>query len=167
MKRETVLEIEFQPIFDKWGWRVIKQNEEILKRDVFEDKNIGVYSSAHPYYNYSECILDIRGYDRESDNLINICTDEEKIEIEIKVRNINEKYGIKKRWRAKKDNEYYYIDTKGEIVKDYEDDYPIDEDLYNFGNYFETEEEAEKYKERIEELLTRRELDKKNVVKRK
>ena len=31
MEKETVLEIEFQPVFDKWAWRITKQNDEILK----------------------------------------------------------------------------------------------------------------------------------------
>ena len=28
MEKENVLEIEFQPVFDKWAWRVTKQNEK-------------------------------------------------------------------------------------------------------------------------------------------
>ena len=48
MEKETVLEIEFQTIFDKWGWRVIKQNEVILKRGVFRDSDIDVVSCSFP-----------------------------------------------------------------------------------------------------------------------
>lgn len=52
-----------------------------------------------------------------------------------------------KRWRAKKDGLYYFINF---ITKDWffsdetKDDYdPIDNDNYNSGNYFRTEVEAE------------------------
>lgn len=38
MGKKTVLEIEFQPVFDKWAWRITKQNEEILIRNEFIDK---------------------------------------------------------------------------------------------------------------------------------
>ena len=89
MTKETVLEIEFQPVFDMWAFRITKQNEDILQRSTFEDKNIGVSSLSYPEYNYFDCILNIRGYDKEKDNLINICTENEKREIEVKVRNIN------------------------------------------------------------------------------
>lgn len=36
MEKETVLEIEFIPVWDKWAWKVTKQNEELLKS---EEKN--------------------------------------------------------------------------------------------------------------------------------
>ena len=97
MEKETVLEIEFQPVFDKWAWKITKQNEEVLKRGTFEDKGIGVYSYNYRSYNYYNCTLDIRGNNKDKDNLINLCTEDEKREIEIKVRNINEKYGVLKR----------------------------------------------------------------------
>ena len=28
MEKENVLEIEFIPVWDKWAWRITKQNEE-------------------------------------------------------------------------------------------------------------------------------------------
>jgi hypothetical protein F3_00887 len=46
MEKETVLEIEFQPVFDKWAWRIIKQNEEVLKRDDFIDEKIEAMSGG-------------------------------------------------------------------------------------------------------------------------
>lgn len=62
MEKETVLEIEFQPVFDKWAWRVVKQNEEVLKRGVFDDIHIGVYSTNIPSYNYYNCTLEDNEY---------------------------------------------------------------------------------------------------------
>lgn len=31
MEKETVLEIEFMPVWDKWAWKITKQNEEAEK----------------------------------------------------------------------------------------------------------------------------------------
>lgn len=159
MEKENVLEIEFQPIFDKWGWRVIKQNEVILKRGVFRDSDIDVVSCSFPNYYEFTGVLYIRGDDKEKDNLVNICTEETKRKIEIKVRNINEKYGVKKRWRAEKGGQYFYIDTFGEISSDTEYDLSEDSESYEFGNYFRTIAEAEKYRDRIKEILLNRETE--------
>lgn len=147
MEKEKVLEIEFMPVWDKWAWRIIKQNEEILKRGIFEDKNIGVYSNNYPEYSYSECILNIRGNVKEKDNLINLCTAEEKVLIEEKVKAINEKYGLKKRWRAKYGYIYYYIDNVFEINTFVETFSGIDNKMYEALNYFKTKEEAKEYAE--------------------
>lgn len=159
MEKETVLEIEFQTIFDKWGWRVIKQNEVILKRGVFRDSDIDVVSCSFPNYYEFTGVLYIRGDDEEKDNLVNICTEETKRKIEIKVRNINEKYGIKKRWRAEKEGFYYFIDTKGNVAKEEETNSFTDDKLYEYGNYFQTYEEASKYRYKIKKMLTNRELE--------
>nr|DAR69329.1 MAG TPA: hypothetical protein [Caudoviricetes sp.] len=147
MEKETVLEIEFQPVFDKWAWRITKQNEEILKKGTFEDKNIGVYSVNFPCYNYYNCTLGIRGNNENKDNLINLCTEDEKREIEIKVRNINEKYGIPKRWRAGKGEVYYLMYLDFRVIKEEEDYAKTDTARYNFGNYFKTKNEALEYAE--------------------
>ena len=64
-----------------------------------------------------------------------------------KVKAINEKYGIKKRWRAKTGEEYFYIDDYCKISIDKDRDYSEDEARYCFGNYFKAKEEAEKYAE--------------------
>jgi hypothetical protein F3_00887 len=147
MEKETVLEIAFMPIWDKWAWKIIKQNEDILKRGTFEDKGIGVSSISYPNYSYPECILNIRGYDKEKDNLINLCTEDEKREIEVKVRNINEKYGFSKRWRAEHGGVYYCINEPFGITW-YIDGYTdASNKKYENGNYFKTEAEALGYAE--------------------
>ena len=64
-----------------------------------------------------------------------------------KVKAINEKYGIKKRWRAKMEGEYFYIDDYCKISIDKDRGYSEDEARYRFGNYFETKEEALEYAE--------------------
>ena len=50
MEKEKVLEIEFQPVWDKWAWKVTKQNEEILKRNEFIDKELNVESFHSPEF---------------------------------------------------------------------------------------------------------------------
>lgn len=147
MEKETVLEIEFQPVFDKWAWKITKQNEEVLKRGTFEDKGIGVYSYNYPSYNYYNCTLDIRGNNKDKDNLINLCTEDEKREIEIKVRNINEKYGVLKRWRAGNEESYYLIHTDFSVERDKEYYTVTDNKRYEFGNYLKSREEALEYAE--------------------
>ena len=101
MEKETVLEIAFMPVWDKWAWRIIKQNEDILRRGKFKDDDISVRSIYFSDFKEDEEILFIKGISKNMDDKINLCTIEEKLIIERKVKAINEKYGIKKRWRGK------------------------------------------------------------------
>jgi len=148
MEKETVLEIEFQPVWDKWAWRITKQNEEVLARDIFLDKKIGVMSDGgSPDFAKDTNYLFIRGFSKKEDNKINMCTTEEKALIEEKVKAINEKYGITKRWRAEDGNYYYHVDDEFIIQKEVEDYMILDNNRYNIGNYFRTKEEALEYAE--------------------
>lgn len=54
----------------------------------------------------------------------------------------------KKQWRAKVGEKYYHVDAQGDIEWDFEENHSIDNYLYTTGNYFQTKEEAEAYKER-------------------
>ena len=54
-----------------------------------------------------------------------------------------------KRWRAEKDDEYYFINTGGGINCDIEQVVALDDSRYNIGNYFQTAEEAEFEIERL------------------
>lgn len=147
MEKETVLEIEFQPVFDKWAWRITKQNEEILKRGEFKDSKINIRSIYFSDFKEDEEILFIKGISKHMDDKINICTTEEKEIIERKVKAINEKYGIKKRWRANFGGEYCFIDDNFSIKWDRDKEYFVDNRKYENGNYFQTTEEAEEYAE--------------------
>lgn len=149
MEKETVLEIEFQPVFDKWAWKITKQNVDILKRGIFIDVNTKVNSTFRPEFDTNKEILYIKGIDELRDNKINICTSEEKALIEEKVKSINEKYGIPKRWRANFGGEYCFIDDNFSIKWDRDKEYFVDNRKYENGNYFETKTEAEKYAEYI------------------
>lgn len=148
MEKEKVLEIAFMPIWDKWAWKIIKQNEEVLVRDAFLDKKIGVMSDGgSPDFVKDTNYLFIRGFSKTEDSKINICTIEEKLIIERKVKAINEKYGISKRWRAKYNEIYCYIDEFFEIKTAYERETEKDNEKYKVGNYFEIGKEAQGYAE--------------------
>ena len=64
-----------------------------------------------------------------------------------KVRVINEKYGIKKRWRAERGGYFYYIDFLFEVEQTVETFVEGDDAIYKSGNYFKTKEEAQEYAE--------------------
>ena len=149
MEKENVLEIEFQPVFDKWAWRITKQNEEILKRNNFKDEELNVESFRSPEFFSLANKLFIKGSAKSRDDNISICNQEEKALIEEKVKTINEKYGVKKRWRAEKGSYYYFIDHELEINDKIDCRYKFDNEMYENGNYFQTTEEAEEYAEYI------------------
>jgi len=71
-------------------------------------------------------------------------SEEEKEKLIEIVNKINEKYGIPKRWRAKIGDCYYSISQRNLVFCSKEEERMLDTDLYNLGNYFKTEEEAER-----------------------
>lgn len=93
--------------------------------------------------------LFIRGSEKRLDDNISICNQEEKALIEDKVKAINKKYGVKKRWRAKQGENFYYINFHFEPERSIEFFLEEDDDIYKSGNYFETAEEVEEYAEYI------------------
>ena len=149
MEKENVLEIEFQPVFDKWAWRITKQNEEILERNVFKDEELNVESLRSPDFLFLTNKLFLRGDVKSQDDNISFCNQEEKTLIEEKVKAINEKYGIKKRWRANKYDYYHFLGNVFEIRESVEMGFVEDIERYRDGNYFRTKEEAEEYRDYI------------------
>lgn len=147
MEKEKVLEIEFMPVFDRWAWRVVKQNEKVLRRGEFKDDDISVRSIYFSDFKEDEEILFIKGISKNMDDKINICTTEEKELIEEKVKAINEKYGTKKRWRAENDEVYYYINEHFEVDWFRDNRLPGTNKNYENGNYFQTKQEALEYAE--------------------
>ena len=67
----------------------------------------------------------------------------EELKVQLTEENKKDKY------KRKRDDNYWFLNCIGESVMDY--DYYEDEDKfnYNIGNYFETEEQAKNYKERL------------------
>ena len=151
MEKETVLEIEFQHVWDKWAGRIAKQNENILKRNEFIDSELKVESTCYPDFSISEGILFIKGCLKEDDNNIFLFSQAEKAMIEEKVKAVNEKYGIPKRWRAEDDEVYYYINEHFEADWFRDNRLPGTNQNYENGNYFQTKQEALEYAEYIKQ----------------
>lgn len=150
MEKEKVLEIEFKKLWDNnFAWKVTKQNEDILKRGEFKDDDISVRSIYFSDFREDEEILFIKGISKNMDDKINLCTTEEKLIIERKVKAINEKYEIKKRWRANKYAYYHFLGNVFEIQESVEMGFLEDIERYQDGNYFRTKEEAEEYRKYI------------------
>lgn len=66
------------------------------------------------------------------------------------------KYRIKgKKWRAQYEQKYYILGSDGCITDEEEHSEWWDDNRYNFGNYFKTEEQAKEARELLEETLTK------------
>lgn len=132
MEKEAVLEIEFQPVFDKWAWKVMKNKlEPGFEFEYLKNSNANIIRVCFEFY--------------VDENYLLSAFEKEKLEKLIK--GINEKYGITKRWRAEKGGEYCFIDDNFSIKWDRDKEYFVDNRKYENGNYFETKTEAEEYAE--------------------
>ena len=152
MGKETVLEIEFTPVWDKWAWRITKQDTEVLERGVFKDDEIRVSSCTYPQFRSGTKQFFIRGSNQNLDNTVSLCTNKEKEILEEKVKAINEKYVKSKRWRAEYEKAYYYINSFGEVHVGIETNEELDDNLYKYGNYFQTVDQAEKVLEKVNKI---------------
>ena len=52
-------------------------------------------------------------------------------------------------WRAKLNEMYFYINEYGDIAYEFENDSEFDDNAYKTGNYFKTEEQAEKILDKV------------------
>ena len=155
MEKEKVLDIEVVKINDVWSvWYIKKINRKILKNGVkdkfytndnwyhFEitEGETEFYYSVKDINSQEEPTLNINYKDDEIPNLIE---NNEVNDLILVILEINEKYGIPYRWRAKENEEYFTIKDDGYINR-YVDIYSTDDDYkYNLGNYFRTYKEAE------------------------
>ena len=133
MEKETVLEIEFQPVWDKWAWKVTKNKlDPGFEFEYLKNSNANIIRLNFGF------VIDDR-------YLIN---DSEKEKLEKSIKAINEKYGIKKRWKAENEGYYYYIHSDYFLtVFAIDHRFTEDNNRYEAGNYFNTEKEAKEYKE--------------------
>ena len=151
IEKEEVLKIESQEVFDSVAFRIVYQNEEILKRGEFKDYKINVFSIVRIGY-HDNCFY-IRGSKKDSDSGAFVVSKEQFKEIENKVKLINEKYGIEKKWRAERGEKYFYVRYNFE-VNCFIDNYSnTDNKTYKAGNYFKTKEEAEKVAEQFKKVI--------------
>lgn len=147
MEKENVLEIEYQEVFDKVAVRIKNINNDFFADGFYkEDAEKYNCSMEESPYNIEECVLFLGDNIIISDKSIYCYTQQKIKKIKEFIDFVNEKYGILKRWRAEFESEYYSIYGDGEIhtCRDYRD--KDDGQRYNLGNYFKTEEEAQKVK---------------------
>ena len=137
--REDVLKIEFQPVFDKWAWKVTKNKlDPGFEFEYLKNGNANIIRLNFGF------VIDER-------YLIN---DSEKEKLEKSIKAINEKYGILKRWRAEKNGKYYFVEIEqnANIILTVESSDLLDDERYKSGNYFQTREHAEKYLSDLKEF---------------
>lgn len=150
--KDDVLSIKTTQINNKYSAvEITHQNEDVLKRYEFSDKEIGVECSVYP--DYSHGTLYIKGSIDSKDNVPFIVENKYLKDIEEKVRLINEKYGIPKRWRAERNCAYYFISDNMNIICSEEIYNSICDVRYTKGNYFKTEEDAMEKLEKIKNIL--------------
>ena len=86
-------------------------------------------------------------------------TDEEKQLLFDKMKeqglrwNAEEKRVEKIRWKAEDGERYLCVGSQGNLVACKDDGYQVDENLYEFGNYFRTSGQAEEAAKRVKETL--------------
>ena len=142
MEKENILEFEIIKTNDFGIIGMLKQNTKILKRNTDTE-----YSRSYNFPSWDFINKKLYTYGNEKyDNLIFTVPREDIALFLDKINCINEKYGIPKRWREEKGEEYYFLDGKCEIWNTNEIKKKIDDVFFDQGNYFKTKEEAEKVK---------------------
>jgi len=135
MEKENVLEIEIIKINDDWSAITVKK----IKKD-FENNDFFEWLTIGGNYLYDGKIFVNRCYPS-----IPFLIRNEIIEhLEEIVNKINKRYGIPKRWRAAPHEKFFCIYANGEVSTTQDDYGSYKESFYELGNYFKTEEEAQK-----------------------
>lgn len=152
MEKEKVLEVEFQEVFDKVAWRIVYYNKEAIIKNKFEDGGLGFTSVKTPTAYPSKFVLYNSG--EVDDSGIGIMSKEASEKFKDIVREVNEEYGIPKRWRAKEGEQYWFICGWYLDVFETTDCYEIfNKRQYDSGNYFKTKNEAQAKLEKIKQIL--------------
>lgn len=136
---EKVLEIEFVKVWDNWAWRIVKNEIPFSdKSKEIEFNNIKMKKDRTETIFIYDCAFD--KFENIEDYIL--IDDQEKSDLEKFIDYVNKKY--RKRWRAKIGDCYYSISQRNLVFCSKEEERMLDTDLYNLGNYFKTEEEAER-----------------------
>ena len=165
MEKEKVLEIEITKINEMYSFaKVTKMNRKVIKEKkeykfrYANSSSLETNSEIHNEPNFCTYISDtINCYvlyiNSENDcftiknNLVE--------SLETFLQEFNEKYGTAKRWRAKENEEYYFLNGKCEIWKTIEEKKRVDNTFFEQGNYFKTKEEAQKVKAELDKFWER------------
>lgn len=149
MEKEKVLEIEFQEIWGKYAWRIVKNTIPFEIEEVHNDEVKLVRHQDNIYiFDDFEGLWDIL----DDEILI---YEEDKIKIENFVTEINHKYCRPRRWRGQRSDKYFTIFGDGEFCETVDNYFPEDQKRYELGNYFKTEEEAQKVKIELDKFWER------------
>lgn len=143
--KKSVLEIKIEKIDNNYSiWKIVKFDDSILKKDIKIIKNNILFSINEDrtefYYNLvKDRPVLIINYKEKIETLYTI--ENKYIEhINKIVTEVNKKYGI--RWRGERNDYYYAVAARGDVIKVLEERAYSDDKNYKIGNYFETEEEA-------------------------
>lgn len=144
MEKEKILEIEFMQVWDKWAWKFVKNNtKEIIYSSDDKTNTLTIVNGV---------LFTVINNNKTNINEFDMLNDYSKAKLEEFVNEINEKYWIPKRWRANKNSKYYFFGSRMEILSNFELYDTIDNERYKLGNYFESLEEAEKVKRKLQEF---------------
>lgn len=145
--KESVLEIKIEKIDNDYSvFKIVKFNDFILKKDIKIIKKDMTFlisdDKTEFYYNLAsdKPVLNIN-YKEQNETLYTIENKYIKYINKIAME-VNKKYGI--RWRGERNDYYYTIASRGDIVKLLEERGYVDDKNYKIGNYFESEKEAQK-----------------------
>lgn len=151
MEKENVLEFQIIKTNNFGIIGMLKQNTRILKRNTDTE-----YSRSYNFPSWDFINKKLYTYgDEKYDNLIFTVPREDIALFLDKINCINEKYGMPKRWRGERSDKYFSIFGDSEISKVTDNYFPEDQRRYEWGNYFKTEEEAEKVKEELDKFWER------------
>ena len=154
MEKEKVLEIEITKINDEYSLaKVKKMNSKVIEEK--KEYNFGYANSSNLIMNsiiyknpnfYTSISDTIECFDLYLNSKNDCFTIKNNIieSLELFLQEFNEKYGVPKRWRAEKEKEYFFVTGTSEITTDEEYYNQADNARYELGNYFKTEEEAQK-----------------------
>lgn len=101
MEKEELLEIEFKQVWDKWAWRFIKNDTTEIEYHSTDKTNILSIING--------ILFAIIGDNKKNINEFDMLNDYSKTKLEEFVNEINEKYGIPKRWKPEINKRYYVI----------------------------------------------------------
>ena len=154
MEKEKVLEIEITKINDTYSLaKVTKMNRKVIeekKKYYFgyaNSSSLETNNILHEAPSFKTYISDtILCFDLYLNNENDCFTIKNNLvdSLELFLQEFNEKYGITKRRRSEDFKKYYYINSVNDICASTEEKQILDNERYELGNYFQTEEEAQK-----------------------
>lgn len=119
-------------------------------------------NESYVLINYSKTLVidDLFGFNPEVDDLVRFSPESLPI-IQDALAKVGKKWNAEKkcieelkpeRWRAQEGSKYWFLNEALKAVCDIEDRYDVNNQRYNCGNYFQTEQQARDFAEQIKQL---------------